>query len=83
MIKIQETQEFKDLQKELLRHKKLYYVEDRPVISDYDYDMLEKKSMEMAQELGFRADRWEDPEENEAHHVHWMVGYKESSVYNN
>lgn len=82
MSKIEETQEFKDLQKELLEHKRLYYVEDKPIISDYEYDMLERKSYKLAKNLGFGADRWEEPEENEAHHVHWMVGYKEDSVYN-
>ena len=78
---IVETQEFINLQKELLRHKFLYYVESRPEISDYDYDMLERSSYQMAMELGFRADRWDDPQENEAHHIHWMVGYKEGSRY--
>lgn len=78
-----ETPEFIALQKELLFHKKMYYVEDMSVISDYDYDMLENKSYKMAQELGFRADKWEGAEENEKHHVHWMVGYDEKSIYNN
>lgn len=77
-----ETPEFIALQKELLRHKFLYYVENTPEISDYDYDMLERKSYDMAQSLGFRADRYEDAEENEKHHVHWMIGYNEKSIYN-
>lgn len=79
---IKETQEFITLQKELLRHKFLYYVENNPEISDYDYDMLERSSFKMAQDLGFRADRFDDPEEEEVFHVHFMVGYKEGSPYN-
>ena len=79
---IKETEEFINLQKELLRHKKLYYIQDNPIISDYDYDMLELKSFKLAKELGFNADRWEDPKENELHHVHWMVGFKENNIYN-
>jgi NAD-dependent DNA ligase len=78
---MQETEEFVKLQKGLLQHKKLYYVDDMPTISDYDYDMLELKSYKMAQGLGFKADKWEDPEENEKHHIHWMIGYKEGSIY--
>ena len=31
------------LRKDLWEHKRLYYVESRPVISDYEYDMLEKE----------------------------------------
>lgn len=77
-----ETEEFKELQVELLKHKRLYYEFNTPIISDYEYDMLERKSFAMAKELGFNADSFEDPEENEAHHVHWMVGYKEINKYN-
>lgn len=79
---MKENEEFIALQKELLRHKKLYYKESNTEISDYDYDMLERKSMQMARDLGFKAERWGDPEENEKHHVHWMVGYNEDSIYN-
>ena len=75
------SEKFEQLQKELLRHKKLYYIEDNPEISDYDYDMLERRSFKMAQSLGFRGDSFEGPEENEKHHVHWMVGYQEGSPY--
>lgn len=82
MPEIKESQEFIALQKELLRHKFLYYVENKPEISDYDYDMLERKSYEMAKELGFNADRFDNPQPNEAHHIHWSVGYSENSVYN-
>lgn len=78
---IKETEEFISLQKELLKHKRLYYVESTPIISDNEYDALERKSIEMAKQLGFRADRWEDAEENESHHIHWMIGYKEGSRY--
>lgn len=66
---------FQELQKELLKHKYLYYVKSAPIISDYDYDMLEDKSLKLARKLGFRADKWEGPEENEAEHVHWMVDF--------
>ena len=79
---MKESQEFIDLQKELLRHKFLYYVQNTPEISDYDYDMLERQSFRMAQELGFKGDGYEGPEENEMHHVHWMIGYNENSIYN-
>lgn len=76
-----ETKEFIELQKQLLKHKKLYYTTDNVEISDYEYDLLEKKSFKMAQELGFRADSWEGPEENEKHHAHWMVGWDENYNY--
>lgn len=79
---MKESEEFIGLQKELLRHKRLYYIDNNPELSDYDFDMLERKSYAMAKELGFNADRWEEPEENEKHHVHWMVGYDKKSVYN-
>jgi hypothetical protein len=78
---MKETEEFIELQKELLKHKKSYYVSDVSLISDYEYDMLEKRSLEEAKKLGFRADEWLGPEENEVHHVHWMVGFSEDSVY--
>lgn len=77
-----ESQEFITLQKELLKHKFLYYVKHEPILSDYDYDMLELSSYKLAKTLGFRANRFDDPDENEKHHVHWMVGYNENSIYN-
>ena len=80
---IQETEEFIEVQKKLLQAKKEYYIDDAATMSDYDYDMLERKSMKMAKELGFKAERFEDPDDNEKHHVHWMVGYSEDSIYNN
>ena len=79
MSKLQEK--FDALQRELLRHKKLYYVDCTPEISDYEYDMLERESFKLARGLGFRADSWEGPEENEKHHVHWMVGFRDGSEY--
>jgi hypothetical protein len=69
---------FHELQKELIKHKYLYYVKSAPIISDYNYDMLEEKSLKLARTLGFRADKWEGPEENEKDHVHWMVDFDES-----
>lgn len=77
-----ETEEFISLQKELLRHKFLYYVESTPEISDYDYDMLERSSFKMARDMGYRGDSYEGALENESHHVHWMIGYSENSIYN-
>lgn len=68
---------FNELQKTLLKHKYLYYAKAAPVISDYDYDMLEMESYKLAKTLGFRADKWEGPEENEKDHVHWMVDFDE------
>jgi hypothetical protein len=67
--------EFEELQKTLLKHKYLYYVKVKPIIGDYEYDMLEEKSLKLAKQLGFRADKWEGPEENEKDHVHWMVDF--------
>ena len=43
--------EFEKLGKELLKHKYLYYVKSAPIISDYDYDMMERKYTKMAKEL--------------------------------
>jgi len=73
-----EQSEFFELQKELLKHKYLYYVKSQPIISDYDYDMLEEKSLKFAKKLGFRADKWEGPMLNEAKHIHWMVDFDET-----
>lgn len=78
---IQESEEFINLQKELIKHKFLYYELGEPEISDYEYDMLERKSFDMAKSLGFKADKWGNPEENEKHHIHWMVGYAKNSIY--
>ena len=76
-----ETKEFIELQKELLKHKYFYYNLNSPTITDYEYDMLELESFKMAKKLGFRADRFDDPRENEKHHIHWMVGYSKSEIY--
>ncbi len=38
------------LRRELERHNKLYYVDDAPVISDYDYDMLMQRLKALEQE---------------------------------
>lgn len=72
------VEEFEYLQRELLKHKYLYYVKSKPVISDYDYDMLEEKSLKLARKCGFRADKWEGPDQNEVDHVHWMVDFDAS-----
>lgn len=70
-------EEFDKLQEELLLHKYMYYVKSETLITDYEYDMLERKSKTMAKELGFRCDSWEGPEENEKHHIHWMIDFDE------
>lgn len=67
--------EFEELQRTLLKHKYLYYVKYSPIVSDYDYDMMENQSLIMAKLLGFRADKWEGPDDNEKDHVHWMVDF--------
>lgn len=77
-----ETEEFIELQKELLNHKYKYYITNNPTISDYEFDMLERSSFEMAKSLGFNADRFDDPMPDEEHHVHFMVGFNVDSVYN-
>lgn len=80
---LKETQEFTDLQKELLRLKDLYYNQSISEVTDREYDILERKSFTLAEEIGYRADSWGDFEENESHHVHWMVGYDKTNLYNN
>ncbi len=35
----------------------------------------------MAKNVGFRADKWEDAEANESHHIHWMIGFDYDSPY--
>lgn len=37
-----------DIEKIVLAHRYLYYVESQPVISDYEYDVLERKAREVA-----------------------------------
>lgn len=78
-----ESEEFIQLQKILLEHKRLYYVENAPIIKDIDYDYLEKQSAKMAQECGFRGDLWSDALPNEVHHMHFVIGYPKESRYNN
>lgn len=43
--------EFEILGKELLKHKYLYYIKAKPILSDYDYDALEHKYVNLAKEL--------------------------------
>lgn len=76
MEKVKElTQAFEKIQRNLLKHKYLYYVKSTPIISDYDYDMMENESRTLAKQLGFRADQWEGPTDEEKNHVHWMVDF--------
>ena len=78
MKKNKKQEQFDKIQKELLMHKHRYYVLSNSIISDQAYDMLEEKSLKLARELGFKADKWENPDENEKHHIHWMVDFSEN-----
>ncbi|NLD88205.1 MAG: NAD-dependent DNA ligase LigA [Clostridiales bacterium] len=42
--------EYEQLKNELIRHGKLYYIDDNPEISDYEYDMLMERLKEMERE---------------------------------
>ena len=44
------TKEIEELRRELEYHNKLYYVDDAPVISDYDYDMLMQRLIKLEEE---------------------------------
>ena len=44
------TKEIADLRRELEYHEKLYYVDDAPVISDYEYDMLMQRLIKLEDE---------------------------------
>jgi len=79
---MKEDSEFIYLQKKQLYAKQCYYEEHISIMTDFQFDMLEKQSYKKAKELGFRADSYLGPEENEKHHVHWMIGYDENSIYN-
>lgn len=68
--------EFKQVQDKLLRAKKYYYKKHKSIMTDYEFDTLEKYSFKLARELGFRADKYKGPKKNEKHHIHWMIGYK-------
>lgn len=52
------TQEMKDLMFELLVHKYLYYEMDRPILSDYEYDMMESKWFRMLEDAGINMDNY-------------------------
>lgn len=69
-----ETQEFIYLQKKQLKAKKYYYIFNEHIMTDYQFDMLEKQSISLAIKLGL-----EDIED----HVHNMIGYKEGNKYEN
>ncbi len=82
MSYIEEVQSnFEFIQLWLLMHKYWYYVEDNSQINDQHYDGAEEYSRRVAKELGFRADKQLGPEENEKHHVHWMVDFNSNSPY--
>jgi DNA ligase (NAD+) len=40
-------QEIEQLQEEISRHERLYYVEARPEISDYEFDLLMRRLQEL------------------------------------
>ena len=43
--------EFEEMGKQLLKHKYLYYIKAAPIITDYEYDMLERTYTRMAKAL--------------------------------
>lgn len=43
--------QFEVMGKQILMHKYLYYVKSAPIISDYDYDMMELEYTKMAKSL--------------------------------
>ena len=73
--------DFITIQMDFLYHKYLRHTVETPVISDEEFETMERKSLEAAEELGFRADKSLGAEDNESHHVHWMVGFSEDSPY--
>lgn len=73
--------EFVHMQYFLLYHKYLYYILNKPMLEDEHFDNAEKYSYTLAKNLGFRADKESGPEENEKHHIHWMVGFNYNSPY--
>ena len=44
------TKEIERLRRELEYHNKLYYVDDAPVISDFEYDMLMQQLIKLEEE---------------------------------
>lgn len=50
--KLSLNEKFEQLTIDLFCHKYLYYELNQPIISDYDYDMLERKWAKLGQELG-------------------------------
>lgn len=78
---MKETTEFIYLQQKQLKAKEDYYVNCSPTLTDFQFDMLEKQSYEIARKLSFRADKHLGPEENEEHHIHWMIGFSKNSRY--
>ncbi len=73
-------EEFNKLTIELLKHKFRYYKQDRPTISDYQYDVMEHRWLKMGRELGIDMDSYEHwvdfdekhPLAEEALHEIWM-----------
>jgi len=56
-------------------------VKNKPILQDGYFDEFEKYSYTLARNLGFRADKVLGPEENEKHHIHWMVGFSRNNYY--
>jgi hypothetical protein len=67
---------FDRVQRRLLEAKRMYYVKHKSIMTDYEFDILEKYSFKLAKSLGYRADKYKGPKKNEKHHIHWMIGYK-------
>lgn len=74
-------EEFDKVQLELIKHKYHYYILDAPLISDYEYDMLERQSYKLSRTLGFAMDFFEGPQAGEEDHVHFMVDFDENNKY--
>jgi len=72
---------FEHTQLWLLLHKYWYYIENNPQINDQNYDSAENYSRELAKTLGFRANIELGPEDNEKHHIHWLIGFDDNSIY--
>jgi NAD-dependent DNA ligase len=49
---------FEELTIQLLKHKYNYYILDSPTISDYDYDILERKWDKLGRELEIDMDNY-------------------------
>lgn len=77
ITKLEQLQlDFKRVQSRLLEAKRMYYKKHISIMTDYEFDLLERHSFKLAKRLGFRADKYKGPKKNERNHIHWMIGYK-------